>query len=117
MREFVNLTEVGEKTALVCLAHHEWKLDISLDSFFANPEAYQRASGELPPAAAGPLGYATYSGHSGGSGRSSGPDRRKIEQLFSKYKGEAASIIFSITCLCIGKQIMIIVCTIFLPKV
>jgi thiamine monophosphate synthase len=27
VREFVTLTQTGEKTAIACLVHHEWKLD------------------------------------------------------------------------------------------
>ena len=58
-REFITLTQVdffslnwivhsfsflqtGEKTALYCLTQHDWKLDIALDNYFANPEAYYR---------------------------------------------------------------------------
>ena len=37
-REFITLTQTGEKTALYCLAQHDWKLDIALDNYFANPE-------------------------------------------------------------------------------
>ena len=41
-REFASLTQTGEKTALFCLSQHDWKLDIALDNYFANPEAYYR---------------------------------------------------------------------------
>jgi len=37
-REFITLTQTGEKTALYCLAQHDWKIDIALDNYFANPE-------------------------------------------------------------------------------
>jgi len=83
VREFVTLAQVGEKTAVVCLSHHDWKLDIALDNFFANPEVYQRAGGEMHAAYGGygPVGSAR-----GGASTSAGPDRRKIEQLFAKYR-------------------------------
>ena len=29
---------LGEKTAIYCLAQHDWKLDIALDNYFANQE-------------------------------------------------------------------------------
>ena len=37
-REFITLTQTGEKTALYCLAAFDWKLDIALDNYFANPD-------------------------------------------------------------------------------
>ena len=41
-REFAILTQTGEKTALFCLAQHDWKLDVALDNYFASPEVYFR---------------------------------------------------------------------------
>ena len=38
----LNFSQTGEKTALYCLTQHDWKLDIALDNYFANPEAYYR---------------------------------------------------------------------------
>jgi len=60
-REFAALTQTGEKTALFCLASHDWKLDVALDSYFANPELYFKE----PKVSV---------------------DRKKLETLFSKYK-------------------------------
>ena len=62
-REFAALTQTGEKTAQYCLAHHDWKLDLALDSYFANPEFYYKE----PKASI---------------------DRKKLETLFSRYKGK-----------------------------
>ena len=42
VRQFLQLTNVNEKTAVLCLAKHEWRLDIALDSFFTEPETYLR---------------------------------------------------------------------------
>ena len=60
-REFAALTQTGEKTPLFCLASHDWKLDIALDSYFANPELYFKE----PKISV---------------------DRKKLEMLYSKYK-------------------------------
>jgi hypothetical protein len=53
--------QTGEKTALYCLAQHDWKLDIALDNYFANPDVYYRE----PRTAV---------------------DRKKLDQLYNKYK-------------------------------
>lgn len=62
VREFIQLTQTGEKTALFCLAHFEWKLDQALDAYFANPEAFYR---EPRPTI----------------------DRRKLEATYNRFKG------------------------------
>ena len=61
-REFAALTQTGEKTALFCLAQHDWKLDLALDNYFANPEVYYREPRNMT-------------------------DRKKIETLYCKYRG------------------------------
>lgn len=60
-REFAIMTQTGEKTAQFCLQHHDWKLDLALDSYFANPEFYCKE----PKASI---------------------DRKKLETLYSRYK-------------------------------
>ena len=60
------MTQTGEKTAIFCLAHHDWKLDMALDSYFANPELYFRE----PKVSV---------------------DRKKLEQLYNKYRGNILS--------------------------
>lgn len=60
-REFITLTQTGEKTAIYCLAQHDWKLDIALDNYFSNPEFYYREPRTLT-------------------------DRKKLDQLYNRYK-------------------------------
>jgi len=60
-KEFISLTQTGEKTALYCLERHGWKLDIALDSYFANPEVYYRET------------------------RSS-IDKKKLDQVYNRYR-------------------------------
>jgi len=60
-KEFIQLTQTGEKTALYCLERHGWKLDIALDSYFANPEVYYRET------------------------RSS-IDKKKLDQVYNRYR-------------------------------
>lgn len=57
MRKFISLTQTGEQTAIYCLQHNDWKLDQASDNYFQAPDTYYR---EL--------------------------DRKKIEQLFQRYK-------------------------------
>ena len=61
-KEFIALTQSGEKTAIDCLNRNEWRLDLALDFFFQNPYMFQQES------------------------KHSHVDRSKIETLFSKYK-------------------------------
>lgn len=57
MRKFISLTQTGEQTAIYCLTHNEWKLDLACDNYFQAPDQYYR---EL--------------------------DRKKIELLFAHYR-------------------------------
>lgn len=63
VKQFIAFTQTGEKTALYCLAQHDWKLDVASDNYFQNPEIYFR---EQKPSV----------------------DKKKLENLYSKYKGE-----------------------------
>lgn len=57
MKKFIQLTNTGEQTAIYCLAHNDWKLEIACDNYFQNPDVYYR---EL--------------------------DKRKVEQLYNRYR-------------------------------
>lgn len=62
-------THSNEKVGLQCLAHYDWKLDIAIDHYFQNPDRFSQHSSS-----------SMYSRPS--------VDRRKIEQLFLRYKGK-----------------------------
>jgi len=62
VKEFMVLTQSGEKTAIDCLNRCEWRLDLALDTFFQNPYIFHQES------------------------KHSSVDRNKIESLYSKYK-------------------------------
>jgi DCN1-like protein 1/2 len=78
VREFIALTQTGERTALGCLAAYDWKLDAALDNYFANPELYYRE---------GPHAMVVSSPQNMASNKAASVDRKKIESLFARYKG------------------------------
>ncbi|XP_062521582.1 DCN1-like protein 1 isoform X2 [Corticium candelabrum] len=61
VRQFISFTSTGEKTAIVCLSQHDWRLDVATDDYFSNPERYYR---EQRPST----------------------DKRKLNQLFDRYR-------------------------------
>ena len=63
VRQFIAFTQTGEKSAINCLGHHDWKLDVAVDNFFQNPERYNKEPKLVV-------------------------DRRRLEQLFNKYRGK-----------------------------
>lgn len=67
-------TQSNEKTALTCLSQNDWKLDVSTDNFFQNPDLYHsNLKGVL--------------------------DKKRLEQLYNRYRGKC-HIFFSHLCLC-----------------
>ncbi len=87
MREFTSLTQAGEKTAAFCLASADWNLAAALDTYFANPDYFVGASG------GGGGGMVMGGGH-GHIGRQHQPDRKKIDQVYARYRdpGDASRI-------------------------
>ncbi|TRY67172.1 hypothetical protein TCAL_03086 [Tigriopus californicus] len=71
LREFMSLTQTTERVAIQCLSVHDWKLDIALDAYFSHPDYFHGGGGGQPPMV---------------SGRAPAVDRRKLEQLYNKYK-------------------------------
>lgn len=61
VKQFVQFTQTGEKTAIFCLAQHDWKLDVASDNYFQNPDLYYREQ------------KATV-------------DKKKLEHLYNKYR-------------------------------
>lgn len=64
VRQFVAFTQTGEKTAINCLCAHDWKLDVAVDNYFMAPDRYSATESR------------------------SSVDKRKIEALWQRYKGE-----------------------------
>ncbi|KAK9513055.1 hypothetical protein O3M35_001335 [Rhynocoris fuscipes] len=61
VKKFISFTQTGESTAIYCLSQNDWKLDLASDNFFQNPDVYYKEP-------------------------KSTVDRKKLEQVFSKYK-------------------------------
>lgn len=61
-KEFMTLTQSGEKTAINCLNQNDWRLDSALDNYFQNPYQYQQEN------------------------KHASIDKNRLESLYIKYK-------------------------------
>ena len=64
VRQFVTITGTDEHTAINCLSLNDWRMDAATDNFFTDPVRYFVE----PPKAA--------------------VDKKKLDQLFNKYRSE-----------------------------
>jgi len=71
----VSFTQTSEQTAIFCLSQHDWKLELASDAYFQNPDNYWRESSSSPQTH-------KHSSHS----PATMADRKKIDQLFNKYR-------------------------------
>jgi len=69
VKRFVSFTQTSEQLAIHCLSQHDWKLELASDAYFQNPDSYWREA-------------------MGGNNKtvSSSADKKKIEQIFNKYR-------------------------------
>lgn len=62
------LTQANERVGLLCLSTYDWKLEVAIDHYFQDPSRFTH--------------------HGSPSYQRPSIDRKKLDQLFSRYKGE-----------------------------
>ena len=63
VRQFLSITQSDEHTAIACLSHNDWKVEVSIDAYFQHPARYMQHE------------------------RHSSVDRKKMNALFDRYRG------------------------------
>ena len=64
VRQFMAITGTDDHTAISCLTHNDWRLDMATDNFYQEPMKYYVEAPRAPV------------------------DKKKIESLFTKYRSE-----------------------------
>lgn len=89
VKRFIACTQTPENVAIFCLSQNDWKIEAATDDYYQNPTRYlsvqkMMASSGNNVSMPHPLYNLTQShAHS-----SHGMDRRKLESLFTRYKGK-----------------------------
>ncbi|XP_022694060.1 DCN1-like protein 1 isoform X1 [Varroa jacobsoni] len=83
VRQFISFTQTGEKTAIYCLQHNDWKLDQASDSYFSNPDFYHRHDGSSGGGGHTVSQAANFHHHRSSVGN---VDRKKLDQLYARYR-------------------------------
>lgn len=97
VKKFIACTQTSEMVAIFCLSQNDWKLEPATDDFYQNPARYLsvikdpkviNTSANLANNVSHHSLYSTSHNLPHTIAHSShGMDRRKLETLFSRYKG------------------------------
>jgi len=75
----MTFTQTSESVAIFCLAKNDWKLEQASDNFFQNPHEYETVKASTQ------LGFIV--------------DKRKLEAMYNKYRGNIFFFNYILLCL------------------
>ena len=86
VRQFLSITQSDEHTAIACLSHNDWKVEVSIDAYFQHPARYMQHE------------------------RHSSVDRKKMNALFDRYRGVLYVCVHVCVCVCVCVCVRVCVC-------
>lgn len=88
VKRFIACTQTPENVAIFCLSQNDWKIEAATDDYYQNPTRYLSVQKMMTSSGNNvSMSHPLYNLTPSHAHSSHGMDRRKLESLFTRYKG------------------------------